>query len=213
MFELKNIHYKGILDIPAMTIDEGKITCLVGLSGGGKTTLLKMLNKMISPESGEIRFEGESLETLDSVLHRRRVLLLDQHPFLFGGTIKDNLIKPFQFHAKQAPTESSLKDVLRMVRLDKALDKNVSTLSGGEAQRLALARILLLDGDVYLLDEPSSALDDQTEADVINTLVDFVKTKQKTLVMVTHSRSIAKAYGERIFTVDQGHIKEETNDG
>lgn len=211
MFAFNNVRYKNVLDIPSLIIPRGTIVCLVGKSGGGKSTILRLLNKMISPTQGSITLDGDDLASFDSVHHRRRTLMLEQTPHIFKGTVRDNLHKPFILQGTAPPEEATLIAYLRMVALKQSLDDSASTLSGGEAQRLALARILLLDGDVYLLDEPSSALDEQTEADVIRTMVDFVRNNEKTMVMVTHSRAIAATYGDVIYGVDEGHVRREDN--
>ncbi len=207
LFRLENIRYKDVLGIETLSIDEKRVTCLVGKSGGGKTTLLRLLNKMISPDSGDIFYRDESLASIDSVMHRRRVVLLHQKPFVFSGSIRDNLLKPLSFRREQVD-DDALKDALTRVSLDKSLDTNASTLSGGEAQRLALARLMLLDVECVLLDEPSSALDEATERDVIQAVVKFVKSRGLTLVMITHSTAIAKEYGDIVYTMTDGRVKE-----
>ena len=86
------------------------------------------------------------------------------------------------------------------------IDKNADDLSGGEKQRVSLARILLLEPNILLLDEPSSALDEKTEKLIIETVVDYIENKNGTLIMVTHSTKIAKEYGDEIVTINHGKI-------
>ncbi len=209
LFHVKNVRYKKALSVDNLTITAGNITCLVGKSGGGKTTLLRLLNKMISPDTGEVFYRGTPLSTLDSVAHRRRVVMLHQKPYVFPGTIRDNLLRPLTFRSEHAE-DATLLAALKRVSLDKALDTDAETLSGGEAQRLALARLMVLDVECVLLDEPSSALDEATESDVINAVVSYVKTHALTLVMITHSKTIAQQHGDAVYTINNGHIKEGT---
>jgi len=204
MFEFKDVKYKNIVHIPGGTIEKGKVTTLVGESGGGKTTILKMLNKMISPTQGEILYEGRELTKIDSVIHRRQVTMLSQNPVVFDGSIKDNLVAGLNFQGRLIPDDNTLKRVLEQVSLKKELEEVSDRLSGGERQRLALGRILLLDSPVYLLDEPSSALDDQTEGIIIDMITDYVRGNNKTLVMVTHSRTVAQKYSDVVFKVSNG---------
>jgi len=204
MFEFKDVKYKNIVHIPGGTIEKGKVTTLVGESGGGKTTILKMLNKMISPTQGEILYEGRELSKIDSVIHRRQVTMLSQNPVVFDGSIKDNLVAGLNFQGRPIPDDNTLKRVLEQVSLKKELEEVSDRLSGGERQRLALGRILLLDSPVYLLDEPSSALDDQTEGIIIDMITDYVRGNNKTLVMVTHSRTVAQKYSDVVFKVSNG---------
>ncbi len=207
MFELHDVAYKDILEIDGLIIRQGEVTCLVGESGGGKSTLLKLLNKTISPTRGNILYKGESLDAIDSVEHRRHVVYLNQRPHLFPGTIKDNLLKGFQFQRRQVPADEVLEEVLVKVRLRKPLRAAVTNFSGGEAQRLALARVLLLDAEVYLFDEPSSALDDETEDVVLDTVVRCVREEKKTLVMVTHSKEHAVRLADSIHHIREGRLQ------
>jgi len=208
MFTFENVRYKNILSVPRLTIHEKEITCIVGESGSGKTTLLRLLNHLISPDQGSITFFGDDLLTMDPVALRRKVVMLPQTPVIFQGTVQDNLIIGLKFSEKPSPSEKALKNVLHRVKLDKALHENAENLSGGEKQRLALGRILLMKPEVLLLDEPSSALDDDTESLIMKTFVDYAKDKEKTLIMVTHSKALAKNFGDRILQVKGGEVYE-----
>lgn len=204
MFEFKEVKYKEILDIPKLHISKGKITSLIGPSGSGKTTILKMLNKMLSPTEGQILFNDQSLDQINSIDLRRHVTMLAQAPAMFEGDIKDNLIAGLKFQKREIPADHVLKDMLIKVKLNKELNSPTQTLSGGEKQRLALGRVLLLDSDVYLLDEPSSALDEATAEAVIEMITDYSRNENKTLVMVTHSKAIAQRFSDEIIEVCNG---------
>ncbi len=207
MFELTGIKYKNILDIRALRIGEG-LTALVGPSGSGKTTVLRMLSKMISPDEGIIRYRGTDLRQLESVQHRRRVMMLSQTPAMFEGTIRDNLAIALRFQEKDPPGEQALRQILARVHLPKELDTPVRQLSGGEKQRLALGRVFLCDPEVYLLDEPSSALDDATEDVIIAMVAESIRAGGKSAVMVTHSGAIAEKYADEIIEMAGGKIRD-----
>ncbi|MTI69086.1 MAG: ATP-binding cassette domain-containing protein [Firmicutes bacterium] len=207
MFVLENIKYKDILNIKNLTIPENKITCLIGESGSGKTTLLKLLNKMISPTNGSIHYKNKAIKYIDSIKLRRNVVMLSQTPVIFKGSIKDNLLKGLNFSEKPMVNDNTLKEILSKVHLDKPLDLTAKELSGGEKQRLALGRIMLMNADVYLLDEPSSSLDENTEDIIINEFVKYIKTNNKTLIIVTHSKNIAKTYADNIIEINKGNLK------
>lgn len=198
LFEINNLKYKSILDIKQLNIKKNIITTIVGSSGSGKTTLLKMLNKLISPDAGNILYNSKDLSLIDSVLHRREVIMLSQNPAIFEGTIKDNFLKAIEFHEKDIPSDEILKSILKQVRLEKELDTNSSKLSGGEKQRLALARVIVLDPKVLLLDEPSSALDSQTEDEIITMISEYAKSQEKTLIMITHSNNVAQKFSDEV---------------
>lgn len=201
MFYIKNLKFKSILDIEEMTIEERKITSIVGKSGSGKTTLLKMLNKMLTPDSGQILYKGKNIRDIDAIELRRQVVMLGQTPAIFPGTIRDNLLIGRKFADKEPIPEEDLLRVMEKVELDKPLDGQGEELSGGEQQRVALARVILSDPEVFLLDEPSSALDSVTERLIIKSLVDYTRENYKTLIMVTHSRDIGNEFSDIVFEI------------
>lgn len=188
MFELRDVTFRDILAIPALTIDQ-PVTCITGPSGSGKTTLLRLLNRLNAPDSGTIRYRGEDLASIDPVALRRRVVMMGQAAVLYPGDIRDNLLIGLQFAKRPQPDDAALRRCLEAVRLDKALDGPCGTLSGGERQRLCLARVLLLDAACYLLDEPSSALDRETEQFLVTYLAGVARQRGKQLIMVTHSQA------------------------
>ena len=204
MFEFKDVKFKEILDIPQLHIAKDKITTLMGPSGSGKTTILKMLNKMLSPTEGSIIFNEQSLDEIDSIAHRRHVTMLSQAPAMFDGDIKANLIAGLKFQKREMPNDNVLSDMLVKVKLNKELSSPTLTLSGGEKQRLALGRVLLLNSEVYLLDEPSSSLDEATAEAIIEMIVGYARSENKTLVMVTHSKAIAQRFSDEIIEVCNG---------
>jgi len=206
LFTLKNVLYKEILKISELTIDARKTTCIQGESGSGKTTLLKLLNRLIDCQQGLITYRGKDLKTLDPVLLRREVVLLPQTPIIFPGTIKDNLLIGL-FFAKKAPVfEQRLLEEMRNVALSKSLNEEADSLSGGEKQRLVLARVLLMEPEVLLLDEPTSALDEDTEKKIGAYINSYIKSGQKTLVLVTHSRYLTENMGDKIVTLKNGMV-------
>jgi len=203
---LENVRYRDILDIERLDIPSEKITCIVGESGSGKTTLLRLLNNMISCDRGNIFYRGQSIYTINPIELRRKVIMLAQNPVVFPGTIKDNLLIGLKFSEKPLVSDEKLKEVLEKVYLEKAIEDGSENLSGGEKQRLALARVMLTNPEVFLLDEPSSALDENTEELVIARIVQHVKQNNKTLVMITHTKKIAQMYGEKLIEMKKGRV-------
>lgn len=206
MFELKNIKFKDILDIPYLKINEGKVTVITGPSGSGKSTLLKMLNKMQSPTSGEIYYKGENIKKINPIMLRREIPMLGQDVIRYQKTVRDNLLIGLKFQNKSSVDDEILKETLNKVRLDIDLDSNIEKLSGGEMQRVAIARLILLNKDTYLLDEPTSALDSVTEDIVIKNFIE--NFKGKTIIYVTHSEKIAQKYADKLIELIGGKVNE-----
>lgn len=207
-FSLSGVKFKHILDIETLDIPSRKATCIVGPSGGGKSTLLKMLNRMVSPDAGVVRFAGRDVRDFDPVELRRRVVMLPQTPVVFPGNIRENLEIGCRLSERPVPEEGALAAALSMVSLRQGLGDDPTKLSGGEKQRLALARILLMDPEVLLLDEPSSALDQETEKVIVDTVSGYARDKGKTLVMVTHSPAVADRYADLLVRVVDGRVAE-----
>ncbi|TWH46261.1 ATP-binding cassette domain-containing protein [Sporomusa sp. KB1] len=207
MFEVKNLKFKGILDIPFLRISNS-ISCIVGPSGSGKTTLLRMLNCLNTPDEGQIFYQGQDIACMDTVQLRREVVMLGQTPVIYSGTVEDNLQIGLQFSQKPPATAAAMKKSLARVELDKELTSSCHTLSGGEKQRLCLARVMLMGAEVYLLDEPSAALDKNTERFIIDNLAKFVLEENKQLVMITHSEQIAQTFNNAIIRMENGRVVE-----
>ncbi|SMP62761.1 ABC transporter ATP-binding protein [Anoxynatronum buryatiense] len=210
MFQINQLRVGSILDIPALTIEPQTITCINGESGSGKSTFLRLLNRMISPDTGTINYQGTPLEEIDPVTLRRQVVMMSQEPLLFPGSIADNLQMGLRFSEKPDASGTELAEMLRFVKLQQPLDKDPFKLSGGEKQRLALGRVLLMNPDVLLLDEPSASLDDETESFVLQRVVERVHQQQKTLLLVTHSKTLAASMGEKHLVFAHGTPRDVT---
>jgi len=124
--------------------------------------------------------------------------MLSQEPGVFPGNIRENLLMGLRFSEKPLATEPELEKILQLVQLKMTLDNPTANLSLGERQRVALGRVLLMNPQVLLLDEPSSALDETTEHLMIKSLVDFTRKGGKTLVMVTHSKKVIENFQMRV---------------
>ena len=184
------------LDLPA-----DRTTVVVGPSGAGKSTLLRLCNRLEVPTSGTVAFHGTPLDDLDPRAHRRRVGMVFQQPTTFPGTVGDNLLvaDPAAGHDRQ-------HDVLEAVGLDGALhDREADALSGGEAQRLCIARALLTDPEVLLLDEPTSALDEDAR-DEVEAMTVRLRDRGVTLVWITHDQAQAARRGDHVVAMESGRV-------
>ena len=206
VFTLRDIKFKHVLDIPELKINEKNVTAIVGRSGSGKTTLLHLLNKMVTPDSGQIFFYGNDMAQIAPVELRREVVMMAQSPVIFDGNVRDNLLVGLRFSQKEMVSDKALLDVLQSVELNKKLDDSVLRMSGGEKQRLSLARVAVMKPRVLLLDEPSSALDNDTEDEVMDKIIQFGKQYNIVLIFVTHSTAMAEKYADEIIRIEKGSI-------
>ena len=209
-FLLEEVRFKEVLNIESLQIEACKVSAIVGPSGGGKTTLLRLLNRMTSPDSGSVLFFGEPVEQMDPVHLRRKVVMLTQMPVIFTGTVQENLLIGCRLAEKQEPAYDEAQAIMRRVGLDKDLSADAARLSGGEKQRLALARVMLMDPQVLLLDEPSASLDEETEVRVFDLVTEFCRERCKTLIMVTHSEKGFTGYYDTLIRIRDGRVEQVT---
>lgn len=202
MFQLKNIVVNDVIEIDSLTLDD-KVISIEGQSGSGKSTLLRLLNNLDDPSSGQIYFKEENITDINPNDLRKRVVMLPQSPIVFDGTIRDNLHIGLRLSEQILPDDTELENMLESVWLRKSLDTSASDLSGGEQQRMALARILLMKGaEVFLLDEPSSDLDDQTTNHVMQEFIKTAKAENQQIIMVTHDTGVSEKFADTIINMD-----------
>ena len=176
------------VDIDALTIPAGRLYTLTGANGAGKSTLLGILAFLTPPTTGEIFYAGERIDWKSDIVknRRRKVTLLHQSPYLFRGTVYRNVA--YGLKARGVAGETMLRAVdraLETVGLERFRDRDARELSGGEAQRVAMARALALDPEVLLLDEPLANIDRET-AMLLETVIAALPSRGTTVVMTTH---------------------------
>jgi len=185
------------------TIPAAGVTVLVGRSGSGKSTLLRCCNRLDAPAAGVVEFRGHDLATVDVLAHRRRVAMVFQRPTPFPGTGWENLTtaEPDLDHAEG-------RDLLTRVGLaPDFLDRNATELSGGEAQRLCLARSLAARPEVVLLDEVTSSVDPAARRS-IEALARSLADEGIAVVWVTHDLGQARRLADTLLVMVDGHLAE-----
>lgn len=210
LFNLTNVSFsnqgKTILSEISLEIYKHEITMIAGPSGAGKSTFLKLLNGLISATTGSLNFENKPLDDYDPVGIRARILLVGQTPFITAGSAHANILLPFSFKSNQDKTASSEKliTILKSLGLDDSfLSKDSARLSGGEQQRLALARALLLEPEILLLDEPTAALDVLSQSIIIESLSKL--RKKISMVIIAHSPAFIEL-ADRIVLLRDGQV-------
>lgn len=214
MIEFKNISkgYKNkkILKGINLNIEKGKLITIIGESGCGKTTLLKMINRLIKPSSGAIYIDGKNIKSIDEVMLRRNIGYVIQQTGLFPHmTIRENieLIPKMQKIDNDKILENT-KKLMQMVGLksEEFLDRYPTELSGGQQQRVGVARAFANDPDIILMDEPFSALDPMTRSDLQDELVELQSKLKKTIVFVTHDMDEAIKISDMICIMKDGEM-------
>lgn len=214
MIEFRNVSkaYKNndVLRNINLTIYDGEIVVIIGPSGCGKTTMLKMINRLIDPTGGEILINGENITEKDPIALRRSMGYVIQQTGLFPHmTVRQNIeVIPRLSREPEADIVQKTQKLMRMVDLDpeKFLDRYPVQLSGGQMQRIGVARAFATDPDIILMDEPFSALDPITRSGLQDALVSLQTRMKKTIVFVTHDMDEAVKIADRICIMYQGDI-------
>ncbi|WP_033543812.1 ABC transporter ATP-binding protein [Planococcus sp. CAU13] len=187
---------------------EGKITTLVGPSGAGKTTLLKLCNGLLSPDSGEIYIKDQPIDRFEPVELRRKVGIALQSAPMVSGTVYKNLALPMELKGgtlEKSPAESLLRDVGLG---EKYLDRKITDLSGGQRQKVSIARTLVNKPDILLLDEITSSLD-RTSLKEVEELITHINRKfGTTIVWITHNLQQALDIGDYTWVMMDGEVVE-----
>jgi putative ABC transport system ATP-binding protein len=186
----------------------GETLALVGPSGSGKTSLLRLLNRLDEPTSGTVFLGGVDYRQIAPRDLRRRVGMVTQRPYLFLGTVAENLRFGPRQHGEELP-DDRVDELLAGVGLSGYASRNVANLSGGEAQRVSFARTLANAPEVLLLDEPTSALDDDAKAEVEGLMQKVVRDRGLTCVLVTHDTAQAVRLAKRALLIEVGRIVHE----
>ena len=182
-------------------LEEGA-TALLGPSGSGKSSLLRLLNRLADPDEGSVAFRGEDVRALDVLELRRRASLVPQLPAPLPGTVAANL----RYGPSLCGREVDVERALGQAGLDGGYaERDASRLSVGEQQRVMLARALALEPKVLLLDEPTSALDEAARAGVEATLARLAG-EGLSMVVVTHDRGQAERLAERVVRIEDGRV-------
>ncbi|WP_255170387.1 ABC transporter ATP-binding protein [Natrononativus amylolyticus] len=194
-----------ILEDVSVSIPESTVLVVVGPSGAGKSSFLRLLNRLDEPTEGTVLLDGEDYRDLPPRDLRKRVGLVPQDPALVPGTVFENVARG-PLLRDEAIDETHLAELLERLGLTGYEGRDVEELSGGEKQRVAIARTLLNDPDVLLLDEPTSHLDSTAEARVEALLVELIRELDLTVVMVTHDEDQARRMGDRVLVLRDGRV-------
>lgn len=196
IIESNNLSFQNMIMYSDIVIPRGKVTFITGESGSGKSTLLKLINTTLPQSSGKISYNGKDTLEWDSIKLRQEISLISQSVFLFPGTIKDNFIQFYEYRGLQYPTDDVIHEFLRLCCITFHLDKDCSTMSGGERHRVYIAIFLSFEPKVIMLDEPTSALDHKNTMNMIENIIMFSKEKNITIIIISHDKDLIEKYAQ-----------------
>lgn len=210
LLQLNNIGYhieqKIILDNVQINLQAGDFKLITGPSGCGKSTLLKIVASLISPTQGTIKFQGKDINTILPETYRQQVSYCTQTPTLFGKTVYDNLVFPYQIRKLPFNKDKVISDLHQFSLHESILDKGINELSGGEKQRVSLIRNLQFLPQVLLLDEITSALDEENKIKVNEFIHHLTRDQKIGVLWVTHDQDEI-AHTNEIITLPVHHTE------
>ncbi len=207
IYQLNNLQFayagKLALSLSKVNIQSGKTTALIGANGSGKSTLLNLLAFLESPSEGGVLFHGQPVQKQHLTHYRRRVGFLPQKPFMLKGTVFDNIDLALKIHGKKQRT-TKIHNVLEQLAISHCIHQQAKRLSGGELQKAAIARMLVLEPDVLLLDEPFSYLDQSSAQSLESFFLTYTHDTGQSLVFSTHDRLQGFALADDILALAEG---------
>lgn len=206
-----NIKYKRggkqILDVEQFCLEQGEIMALIGINGSGKSTLVQVLALLQSPDAGNVFIQGEEATPQNMLRLRRRMAVVFQEPLLLDTTVYNNVASGLRLRRhKKAEIHSRVMEWLKRLGVDSLACSSTRFLSGGEAQRVSLARALVLEPEVLFLDEPFAALDYPTKKALHSDFYDIIKSTRISTLLVTHDPYEIPALANRVTVLEAGKI-------
>lgn len=194
---------KKVLDIDSLEIEEGKITGLIGPNGSGKTTLLKIISGLDLDFTGTIRYDGNSL---DETIYKE-MTLVTQKPYLFRRKVFENIEFPLKVRkVDKKIRKSKVEEIMERFQIEDLKDKKGHLLSGGESQKVSLARALVFEPKLLLLDEPTSNIDSESISIMEREILRYNRERKGTVIIVTHNMEQAKRLCHKIINLEWGKV-------
>jgi len=213
MIEVRDLHVRRgerkVLEVSHLQLEKNEVLAVVGPNGAGKSTLLLALARLIRPERGEVFFDGKSVAGESDLTFRRRLALVLQDPLLFDISVFDNIASGLRFrHAGKHDIEPRVETWLERLDIAHLKNRRASELSGGEGQRVSLARALVLEPELLLLDEPFGALDPPTRNRLLDDLKRVLPESGTTTIFITHNLPEARQLAGRMAIIIAGLVRQ-----
>lgn len=200
---------RKVLEVPSLDVRKGEVLALVGPNGAGKTTLMLVLARLLKPSRGIIRFGGRPLSEWAALEYRRRIAFVFQTPLLLDMTVAENVSLGLRFRGLQKQTiRRHVDDWLKKLAIAHLAPRRAGELSGGEAQRVNLARAFVLEPELLLLDEPFSALDPPARTKLLADLSAVLALDHRTVIIVTHNLKDATELSDRVAVIVGGRLRQ-----
>ena len=196
---------KPIVDDVSFDVQQGDIMTLVGPSGAGKSSLLRLINRLDESTAGMVYLDGQDYRQIPPRELRRRVGMVLQSAYLFPGTVAENIQFGPRQRGESVPPDH-MERLLNRVGLPGYTNRSINNLSGGEAQRVSLARTLANSPQILLLDEPTSALDEEAKREVEELICEIIRERQLTCLLVSHDPAQAMRMANRAILLRQGKL-------
>lgn len=213
IFEVKDLkvqrNQKLVLNVPQLTVHEGETLAVIGPNGAGKSTLMLTIAQLLKTTQGEIYYRGQLLRPKDGLEFRRKIALVLQDPLLLEGSVFDNIATGLRFRRLHKAEISRRVDMwLERLGIIHLRDRTSRQLSGGEAQRVSLARAFAIEPDILMLDEPFGALDAPTRARLLDDFHSVITESEMTAIFVTHDQDEALVMGDRVAVIIDGELRQ-----
>jgi tungstate transport system ATP-binding protein len=213
LLEVKNLAIRRekrlVLEVDYLSVEEGQVLAVIGPNGAGKSTLLLALSRLLKSDSGQVTFRGEPIEAMDELEYRRRIGLVLQEPLLLNGSVFENVAMGLRFRrAARSEVNQRVEEWLARLNISHLRDRSVRRLSGGEAQRVSLARAFALQPEVLMLDEPFSALDAPTRSRLLEDFQALLAATSITTLFITHDLDEALYLADQVAVLLQGRLRQ-----
>lgn len=210
VYQLKDLKVsfakREVLNINTLTIEQGECIALLGQNGAGKSTLLKLLACLAEPQQGSIFLFGDMVQPKLPASYRRRVGVVEQHPYPLSGTVEKNLQLALSLQGVKHNQQMLIENALTLTNTLHLAKQKASTLSGGELRRMAIARAIVYQPEVVLLDEPFSHLDTSSVAELENVIETLKNSGKMTIVFSTHNQLQGLSLASRTLSLVNGRI-------
>lgn len=204
-----NRNGRSVLQVDSLDIQRGETLTVVGPNGAGKSTMLLALARLLKLSRGDIIYNRRSLKQLNELEYRRKISFVFQAPLLMDMTVEQNVALGLKFRGtSKEETQQRVGEWMKQLGVDSLAKRRAGQLSGGEAQRVSLARAFVLEPELLLLDEPFSALDPPTRSRLIQDLYDLLEGTHRTAVFVTHNLGEAAKLSHRIAVIIGGVLRQ-----